>query len=89
MTDDDVQAMLDRVRARTLADALLLIAGDRCENFTSGPGSCTRTSRTPDAEFSAERWCNACIAHRALHGGPAIQYIDGRILGPGAVKFTP
>lgn len=89
MNDDDIQTMLDQVRAQTLADALLLIAGEGCEHYTRGPGYCTRTERTPDALGPDARWCNPCIAWRALYGGPAIRYIDGRILGPGAVKFTP
>jgi hypothetical protein len=47
--------------------ALRLIAGSACSNFTTGPGSCWRhDSRTPDAEYSAYRWCDACIALAAL-----------------------
>mgnify|MGYP000172586954 CR=1 FL=1 len=92
-TDDDildgVQRELDAMRAQTFVDALLLIAGDACENYTTGPGSCIRTHRTPDHEYSADRWCMPCIAWRALHGGDAIRYIDGRILGPGQVSFVP
>lgn len=37
-----------------------------CENFTSGIGSCFRNGRTVDAQYTADRCCNSCIAHDAL-----------------------
>lgn len=53
--------------AAPLVEALKLIAGDRCENYTSG--SCIGDrGRTKDAPYTAERWCDACIAADALGG---------------------
>ena len=47
--------------------ALNLIAERSCENFTGGPGSCWRApGRTPEARYTAERWCDPCIALAAI-----------------------
>ncbi len=50
-----------RVSARA---ALTLIAGEQCSTFTSG--DCAGDGRTPDAEYGADRWCDACIARAGL-----------------------
>ncbi len=39
-----------------------------CESFTSGVGSCYRNGRLADAEYTADRWCDACIAYFGLYG---------------------
>ncbi len=46
-------------------EALKLIAGP-CENFWGS--DCYGTGRTPDAKYTADRWCDPCIARRALGG---------------------
>jgi hypothetical protein len=50
-----------------VADALRLIMGDRCQTFTSGLGTCITSGRTKDAKYTAERWCDSCIAFDALN----------------------
>lgn len=53
--------------APAMRDALERIAGNGCEhNTTPGWGHCYIEGRTPDAEFGADRCCDACIAHAAL-----------------------
>lgn len=50
-----------------LADALLLIAEDRCASFTTPEGCLSPTTgRVRGAKFGAEAWCDACIARDAL-----------------------
>ena len=50
-----------------LRDVLAKLAGDGCDNFTSGPGSCwSEPGRSPDAQYTAEKWCVNCIALAAL-----------------------
>lgn len=49
-----------------LRDALRIIRGDECHNFTTGLGSCYQNGRMEDAEYGADRCCGACIADRAL-----------------------
>lgn len=49
-----------------LRNALRLIAGKSCSNFTTGPGSCLKQGRRRNAKYSAERWCDACIAWEAI-----------------------
>lgn len=39
-----------------------------CESFTSGVGSCYCNGRLADAEYTADRWCDACIAYFGLYG---------------------
>ncbi len=47
--------------------ALRLIAGTRCERTTGGGWRCvTEQGLTKDAEYLADRWCDACIAHWGL-----------------------
>lgn len=59
------QAM--RAAAPEMYDALRLIAGDSCSRLTSGPGSCwSQPAWTKDAPFTADRWCDACIARAAI-----------------------
>lgn len=47
-----------------LADALLIIGERRCSNYVGS--SCQRSGRGRRAEFTAERWCDECIARDAL-----------------------
>lgn len=66
--------------------ALRLIAPQRkCESFTTGIGSCFRAGRTIDAEYSADRCCDSCIAHDALDriaGRGAIAQVEGSAVMP-------
>lgn len=55
-----------RAAAPELFAALKLIAGDSCDRLTSGPGSCWTQPWTKDAQFTADRWCDRCIAREAL-----------------------
>lgn len=57
-------AELERLR-----DALRLIAGEKCENYT-GRTRCWDEGwgRTRGAPCTAEAWCDACIAQAALDG---------------------
>jgi hypothetical protein len=51
--------------------ALMLIAGNSCESSTVGPGSCWKDGgRSPAAEYTADKWCDRCIARAALRPGP-------------------
>lgn len=83
---DELQEQLDAMRVSTLVDALRIIADRGCENYPDG-GACHQTARQPDRQDPSKRWCPSCVAHRALHGGDAIRYADGRVLKPGAVSF--
>lgn len=56
--------MRRRPKKRDLTDALLLIGGFGCTNFTHG--HCARAGRLRDADFTADAWCDACIANEAL-----------------------
>lgn len=48
-----------------LREALTLLAGNKCETYTVG--ECRNDSdRTKTAQYTAFRWCNACIARDAL-----------------------
>lgn len=42
---------------------------NRCENYT-GAGTCRSmvSHRTPDADFTADRWCDSCIITAAMEG---------------------
>lgn len=40
----------------------------QCETVTSGIGGCERNGRQPKAEFSADQWCDSCLAYFALNG---------------------
>jgi hypothetical protein len=51
--------------ARDLRTAVRLI-GTECENFRSG--TCVDSGRTPDARYTADRWCDHCILREALAG---------------------
>jgi hypothetical protein len=55
--------------ARDLRTAVRLI-GTECENFRSG--TCVDSGRTPDARYTADRWCDHCILREAL-AGPGVQ----------------
>jgi hypothetical protein len=55
---------LEKQRMRT---ALNLLAKPSCERLTTGPGSCwSQPSWTPEARYTADKWCDACIALSAL-----------------------
>lgn len=49
-----------------LAEALMLIAGDRCSSFTSGSCRSATSGKTRGAPYMAEAWCDECIARDAL-----------------------
>ena len=51
-------------KAETLAEALRLI-GTECSTFTGG-SDCIKAGRYAHAVFTAERWCDQCIARVAL-----------------------
>lgn len=62
-------ANLQAVGLDILIDALRVIIAfysspNGCETFSSG--DCNSAGRSRDAEFSADRWCNVCIARDAL-----------------------
>lgn len=58
---------LEKEKNAQLEEALKQIAGDRCSNFTTGPGSCwSKPNLTFDAQYTADRWCVNCIARAAL-----------------------
>lgn len=42
--------------------------GEQCESFTSG--RCWDYGRTPDAPYTADKWCAGCIAAWGLGDGP-------------------
>ncbi len=48
--------------------ALRLIAGAGCENYTGGFDCMGNPDRSPYAEYTAGRWCDACIARAGLAG---------------------
>lgn len=52
--------------AEIAAEALRLIAGDRCERSTHGRCSDPNSGYTRGATYEADAWCDACIAHDAL-----------------------
>lgn len=63
--------MIDALYAKRCEQGLMLIlrkACGRCENSTSGIGSCYTNGRKADAMYGADQVCDACIAHRALFG---------------------
>lgn len=49
---------------RRMREALLLIGGYGCENYTRN--HCEANGRIEDADFTADAWCDACIANAAL-----------------------
>jgi hypothetical protein len=53
--------------------ALELIARTGCTNFwPPDKWACiTDSARTPDAKYTADKWCDACIAHAALRPSPS------------------
>lgn len=59
--------MTTEQKLRIARKALRLIAPLRvCESFTTGIGECFKQERTVDAEYTADRVCDSCIAHDAL-----------------------
>lgn len=58
-------------------DALRLIAGDRCETYTSGRCSDKHSGRERGARSGADAWCDACVAHDAL-----TCVVDGTVPAP-------
>lgn len=56
-------------RYRAMRQALELI-GTQCETFLpTPPFTCWTTGRIADAEYTAERWCDHCIARAGLTDG--------------------
>jgi hypothetical protein len=61
----EVEAERDALRA-----ALVTIAnGQECSNYTGCPCRFD-ASRTKDCYYTADRWCDACIANDALSPSP-------------------
>jgi hypothetical protein len=54
-------------RKRRYREALLLI-GTTCSNYVGGRTTCVTAGRLPDADFTADRWCDQCIAREGLNG---------------------
>lgn len=52
----------------SLRSALELIDKHGCHTYTSG--RCWENGRARGAEFSAEAWCDPCVARDALNHGP-------------------
>jgi hypothetical protein len=52
-----------------MRQALLLI-GTACENFLNS--SCWANGRSPDAAYTADKWCAPCIAAYGLGVGPEL-----------------
>jgi hypothetical protein len=59
-------ALPNRRFAEIAADALRLIAGDRCWTFTRGRCSDEGSGRVRGARYGAEKWCDSCVATDAL-----------------------
>lgn len=51
---------------QVLADALVLLAGDRCSSFTSGSCRSATSGKTRRAPYLADAWCTECVARDAL-----------------------
>ena len=51
-----------------LQQALHIIMGTDCGNFTSGLGSCFEEGRVPGHMYGAFSVCASCIAYEALGG---------------------
>lgn len=51
---------------QVFTDALLIIAGTGCSNYTSRSCRDASSGRTRTAAFSAEAWCQECVAADAL-----------------------
>lgn len=49
--------------------AAVNLIGTDCSNYT-GLTTCVENGRSPYARYTAERWCNECIARTALAGIP-------------------
>lgn len=50
-----------------LLEALTLIRGEGCENYYLPIGAClTARPNGRLQEYTAERWCDSCIAHDAI-----------------------
>jgi hypothetical protein len=57
-------------RLRRAEQALRWIGTDYCESLWTRPGHkqqrCWDDNRTPDAEFTADKWCAGCLAAYGL-----------------------
>lgn len=51
-------------RKRRMREALEAI-GTHCTNYT-GSTTCVSAGRTRDSEFTADSWCDQCIAREGL-----------------------
>jgi hypothetical protein len=59
----------DQAAVQILADALLVLDGD-CATYTRG--SCRNSSRRRSALFTADAWCERCVARDALERAGAL-----------------
>ena len=67
---DERERQRDTLRAENvrLREALTAINTGECERVTTGIGSCARHPEWNRwAEYTADKWCDSCIAHEALH----------------------
>jgi len=71
----------------TALNQILAATDGHCERLTTGIGSCFVSGYSPDAEYGADRCCDACIAHHALSGGnPSTTQSSGINRGSAAPK---
>lgn len=67
----NVLALKESDAVQILAEALMVIDRD-CDNYT-GPSTCREdASRTRRAEFTADAWCDPCVARDALERAGAV-----------------
>jgi len=52
-------------KLRVARRALKLLAGDGCTNYWGGT-TCVTNGRKKNAQYGADRWCDACIARDGL-----------------------
>ena len=57
-------------RRSAMENALRLIARGGCENYTNGVRCWAFRDRIRGAHYTAEAWCEACVAQDGLDGGP-------------------
>jgi len=66
-TLEDVVRMLETHEAMTKA---LTLIGTECSRYT-GPSTCVEDiGLSPFVDYTADRWCDGCIARVGLAGGP-------------------
>lgn len=69
---------------RHMEDALRLIAGEKCRNFTGDSCRDPYMGRSPHSPYRADRGCDACIARAGLDGTlpPRPVEIEGTVARP-------